>query len=96
MFERVVGPFNGYFIASYACPVGELGDQYLGYAKVCRRRPSSYLDAAPVANLCAEGAVLSPIEALDRAEARARLVVANAQGGQCSRVSEFGLLVRSI
>jgi hypothetical protein len=39
MVERVVGPIGGYYIASYACAMGELGRQFLGFARVCVTKP---------------------------------------------------------
>lgn len=43
--ERVTGPFEGYFIASYGCSVGELGDEYIGSYKICETRPETYWKA---------------------------------------------------
>lgn len=43
--ERVTGPFEGYFIASYGCCIGELGDEYIGNYKICETRPQSYWKA---------------------------------------------------
>jgi lysozyme family protein len=43
--ERVTGPFEGYFIASYGCCIDELGDEYIGNYKICETRPENYWKA---------------------------------------------------
>jgi hypothetical protein len=43
--ERIRGPVNGYYVASYACRVGDLGDEFVGYTKLCSVRPRSFWDA---------------------------------------------------
>lgn len=43
--ERVTGPFEGFFIASYGCCIGGLGNEYIGSFKICETRPVSYWDA---------------------------------------------------
>ena len=45
--ERVTGPFEGFFIASYGCRIDGLGDEYIGSFKICETRPVSYWDARP-------------------------------------------------
>jgi hypothetical protein len=40
--ERISGPKGGYYIASYACPMGELGRQYMGMARISTTKPRSY------------------------------------------------------
>ena len=40
--ERISGPKGGYYIASYACPMGELGQQYMGMARISTTKPRSY------------------------------------------------------
>jgi len=42
MTERISGPKSGYYIASYACPMGELLQQYMGMARISTTRPRSY------------------------------------------------------
>ena len=44
--ERVLQVSKGYWVAAYACPVGEFGDEYVGYFKICGERPSSYFEAS--------------------------------------------------
>ena len=43
--ERIWGPLNGFYVAAYAAPVGEDGERYCSYAKVCWTQPDSYWDA---------------------------------------------------
>lgn len=45
MIERITGPFHGYHIATYACPMGNFGAEYLGQFKICENRPTSFWDA---------------------------------------------------
>jgi hypothetical protein len=45
--DRVTGPFEGHYVASSAT---EIGGRYLGFAKVCCQRPSSFW----LATLCEE------------------------------------------
>ena len=49
--ERVTGPVNGYYIVTYACPVGEHGDMYVGYGRVCAAKPASFWEATAVAEV---------------------------------------------
>ena len=44
--ERISGPVLGYFLVSYACAVGELGEEYMGYTRLCLDRPGNFWDAA--------------------------------------------------
>lgn len=44
MQERVTGPFDGYYIAVYACEQGDLGEPHRAYYKVCFLEPESYFD----------------------------------------------------
>ena len=73
MIERVVGPFKGYYIASYACEMGELGERYLGFAKLCRVKPDDYWQASACAKFSCEELADTPEHALASAEARARM-----------------------
>jgi hypothetical protein len=77
MNERVVGPIQGYYIATYACEMGELGDRFLGFAKLCRSKPPDYWLASACAKFSAEDVTDSPETAMDRAEQRARMQIAN-------------------
>ena len=68
--ERITGPHQGFYIASYASETGGAGG-YLGYAKICRRRPESYWDANCLVKMCGEGLHADPTQALDEAQQRA-------------------------
>ncbi len=72
MIERVVGPINGYYIASYACEMGEFGREFLGFAKLCTSRPLSYWDAQGVARFDGEALVQNAEDALASAEQSAQ------------------------
>lgn len=69
--ERVAGPFLGKFVAMYACRMGELGNEYLGYYKICSKRPVNFLDVK--GDLCgfAEATAFSARDALLTAQAAA-------------------------
>jgi hypothetical protein len=69
--ERISGPFNGFFIATYACETGGPGPNWLGYSKICRGRPDNYWDAHCCAKVSGERIHDSPQEALLEAERRA-------------------------
>ena len=77
MIERVVGPFKGYYIASYACEMGELGEQFLGFAKLCRVKPEDYWQASACAKFSCEELADSAERAMQSAEQRARLQIEN-------------------
>jgi hypothetical protein len=77
MIERVLGPIQGYYIASYACEMGELGDQYLGFAKLCRTKPEDYWQASACAKFSCEELADTAQHALESAERRARTQIAN-------------------
>jgi hypothetical protein len=72
MVERVVGPFRGYYIASYACAMGELGRQFLGFAKVCAAKPKDYWKAQACAEISIDELSDSAETALERAENQAK------------------------
>jgi hypothetical protein len=69
--ERITGPYHGFYIASYACETGA-AERYLGYAKVCRRRPESYWDAHCLVKLCGEALHSHPDHAMAEVERQAR------------------------
>jgi hypothetical protein len=69
--ERITGPHHGFYIASYATDAGAPSEGYLGYAKICRRRPESYWDANCLVKLCGEGLHDDAQLALDEAHQRA-------------------------
>jgi hypothetical protein len=43
--EKVSGPFSRYYVAVYACAMGDRGNAYDAYFKICSRRASSYWEA---------------------------------------------------
>lgn len=49
--ERVSGPFNGCYVATYACPVGDFGEMYIGHARVFAARPRSYWEEGSLLEL---------------------------------------------
>ena len=77
MVERILGPIRGYYIASYACEMGELGEHYLGFAKVCLSRPEDYWMAKACAKFSCDELASTPEDALENAEFRARMQIAN-------------------
>jgi hypothetical protein len=75
--ERITGPHLGFYVASYACETGGPGERYIGYAKLCRRRPESYWDASCLVKLCGERLHADAQAALDDVEALARHQLGN-------------------
>jgi hypothetical protein len=69
--ERVTGPFNGFYIATYASETGGPQPRYLGYSKICRGRPENYWDAHCCAKISGERFHSTPHEAVVDAERRA-------------------------
>jgi len=69
MYERVIGPVNGYFVAVYAC---EMGERYLGFYKICRGEPASYWESECLIKGCSKQLSFRGSEALRAAEADAK------------------------
>jgi len=67
MVERISGPFQGYYVAAYACEMGELGCQYIGYYKVFRKKPLSYWEGDCLFKGCTEDVRATADEAIDSA-----------------------------
>ena len=67
MHERMYGPLSGYFVAAYACEVGEFGRQYVGYFKICGSEPTTYWDAECLIKGCDQSAHDDPDSALEAA-----------------------------
>jgi hypothetical protein len=73
--DRVTGPFDGYHVASSA---SELSGRYLGFAKVCCKRPASFWlatlceEPGCCAHLCGGGLFETAEAALASAELMAR------------------------
>jgi predicted RNase H-like HicB family nuclease len=74
--DRVTGPFDGHYVAS---SVTEIGGRYLGFAKVCCQRPSSFWlatlceEPGCCAHLCGGGLFDTPEAALASAQSIAQL-----------------------
>ncbi|MGZ5182396.1 MAG: hypothetical protein ACXWC2_18095 [Ramlibacter sp.] len=69
--ECITGPHHGFYIASYASESGAPSEGFLGYAKVCRRRPESYWDANCLVKICGEGLHADPQRAIQEVQQRA-------------------------
>ena len=76
MIERISGPFHGYHIAAYACPMGELGTEYLGHYKISLSRPRSFLDAGFLYQGSCEELSANAADALRAAESSAAMQIA--------------------
>ena len=74
---RVCGPYKGYFIAVYACEMGELGHEFLGYYKICRSLPECYWEADCVLKDCTVQIYGTPEQAMAEAEQAARSQIGN-------------------
>ena len=70
--ERITGPHLGFYIASHASETGASGERFLGYAKICRRRPDSYWDANCLVKICGDRVHADAADALAEVEQRAR------------------------
>ena len=70
--ERISGPFNGFYIVTYASSTGGPGVNYLGYSKICRGRPDNYWGAHSCANVVGMQIHTSAHAAMDEAEKHAR------------------------
>ena len=66
--ERITGPHYGFYVASYACETGATGERFLGYAKICRRRPDSYWDANCLVKICGDRLHADDGQAMDEVE----------------------------
>ncbi len=71
MTERIVGPISGYYIASYACAMGDLGRQFMGFAKLCTLQPKDFWDAKSFAEFTTSELLDTEDGALENAERRA-------------------------
>jgi hypothetical protein len=74
--ERIRGPVNGYYVASYACQVGDMGHEYVGYTKLCSARPASFWDAQGEVTY-GDGRFSDARTAMDNSEALALRVCAH-------------------
>ena len=79
--DHVIGPIYGGYIATYACRVGDLGDQYVSSYKICRTRPDSFMTAnAAVQGECGEMQA-SGEAAIKAAEGAALVRICNSEHG---------------
>jgi len=70
--ERITGPFNGFYIATYASTTGGPGPNYLGYSKICRGKPQNYWEAHCCKTVVGMQIHPSPQAAMNEAERCAR------------------------
>lgn len=70
--ERISGPFNGFYIASYAGESGGPSPSFYAYAKICRGKPENYWDAHCCAKIPAEQPHPTAQRAIAAAEKLAR------------------------
>ena len=70
--ERISGPFNGFYIASYASESAGPSPSFFAYAKICRGRPDNYWDAHCCAKIAGEQLHPTAVAAIAEAEQRAR------------------------
>lgn len=70
--ERISGPFNGFYIASYASESAGPSPSFFAYAKICRGKPENYWDAHCCAKVSGEQLHPTAQAAIAEAEHRAR------------------------
>lgn len=74
--ERISGPYEGFYIASYASESGGPSPAFHACAKICRGKPANYWDAHCCAKIAGEQlhptahAAIAEAEALARKEVR--------------------------
>ncbi|MEO7548495.1 MAG: hypothetical protein ABIT82_08740 [Ramlibacter sp.] len=71
------GPLRGYYVAAYACPVGELGEEYIGYYKLFAGEPESYWESECLLKGCSDSRASSAEQAVNDAFRSAADEVAN-------------------
>lgn len=77
LYGRVTGPFHGYHVAVYACEIGELGERYLGYYKICAKAPPHYFEAESLLKGCCNDSCDNPEAAMQAAQALAQRQIDN-------------------
>jgi hypothetical protein len=70
--ERITGPFNGFYIATYAADAGGPSPSFLAHSKICRGKPDNYWDAHCCAKVTGEHPHATAQAAISEAEHRAR------------------------
>lgn len=73
--EKILGPFDGFYVAVYVRDLGQLGTSYLGQYKICQRKPVDFFSADFVRSKCVEGISGSMEEAQEIALRLARLQI---------------------
>lgn len=73
--EKVLGPFNGFYIALYVRDLGHLGTSFLGQYKICRTEPADFFSADFIRSKCIEGISDTEEEAMKIALELARLQI---------------------
>jgi hypothetical protein len=88
MWTSIIGPVRGLFISTYACPVGEFGDRYVGYYKLSRHRPVCFCDGGALLNGVTSQDFSSPEAALHQAVLAAREPLTRLGDPQAPRPSD--------
>jgi len=70
--EKISGPYNGFYIASYASESAVPGPTFFAQAKICRGKPENYWDAHFCAKVPGEQVHPTARAAIAEAERRAR------------------------
>ena len=70
--ERISGPYNGFYIVSYACKTLGSGESFLGYSKICRDKPDNYWEAHCFAKIAGEQLHSNAQDAVTEVERQAR------------------------
>jgi hypothetical protein len=98
MWTAVIGPIGGLYFGTFACPVGELGESFVGYFKIFRSRPTCYCDADHLDSGVSAGSHSSPEAALHAAALVAREHSRGAAFAQHddSQPTPFGNAVREV
>jgi hypothetical protein len=75
--EKILGPFNGFYVAVYVRDLGNLGTSFLGHYKICQKPPVDFFSADFVRSKCVEGISASADEAQEIASQLAKLQIGN-------------------
>jgi hypothetical protein len=70
--EQITGPFNGFYIATYAGESSGPTPSFFAYAKICRGKPENYWDAHCCAKVPAQQLHPTAQRAIAEAEKLAR------------------------
>jgi hypothetical protein len=70
--QRISGPYDGFYIATYASESGGPSPAFHAYAKICRGKPENYWDAHCCAKIAVERLHPTARAAIAEAEDRAR------------------------